>query len=208
MSVVALAQGVPFFQAGDDLLRSKDMDNNSYDSGDWFNKIDFSFQTDNWGTGLPIARQNQSQWPIMQPLLANTALKPTPQNIAATTDAFQDFMSIRYSSRLFRMQTLAEVQSNLTFLNTGQTQIPGLIVERLDDHGSNYGRYHHIVVFFNAANTQVTFTDPSLQGMHLHLHPIQQGSSDATVKHSTFNSQQGASTIPALTTAVFVSDSE
>jgi pullulanase len=34
MSLVALGQGVPFFMAADDLLRSKDMDQNSYDSGD------------------------------------------------------------------------------------------------------------------------------------------------------------------------------
>ena len=44
MSLVTLGQGVPFFQGGDDLLRSKDMDQNSYDSGDWFNKIDWSGQ--------------------------------------------------------------------------------------------------------------------------------------------------------------------
>jgi pullulanase len=208
MSVIALAEGVPFFQGGDDLLRSKDMDNNSYDSGDWFNKIDFSFQTDNWGTGLPIASQNQSEWPIMQPLLANPALDPTPQNISAATKAFQEFMAIRYSSGLFRMQTFHEVQSNLTFLNTGQNQIPGLIVERLDDHGTNYGRFHHVVVFFNGSNAPVNFTGTSLAGMHLHLHPVQQHSSDATVQQSTFNSQQGTATIPALTTAVFVSESE
>jgi len=208
MSVIELAEGVPFFQGGDDLLRSKDMDNNSYDSGDWFNKIDFSYQTDNWGTGLPIASQNQSQWPIMQPLLANPALEPTPQNISAATKAFQEFMVIRYSSGLFRMQTFNEVQSSLTFLNTGQTQIPGLIVERLDDHGTNYGRFHHIVVFFNGSNALVSFTDASLAGMRLHLHPVQQHSSDATVQQSTFNSQPGTATIPALTTAVFVSESE
>jgi pullulanase len=55
MGLVTLGQGIPFFQAGDDLLRSKDMDQNSYDSGDWFNKIDWSGQTANWGIGLPIA---------------------------------------------------------------------------------------------------------------------------------------------------------
>ncbi|HEY3626154.1 MAG TPA: pullulanase-type alpha-1,6-glucosidase [Terracidiphilus sp.] len=208
MSLVALGQGVPFFQAGDDLLRSKDMDNNSYDSGDWFNKIDFSFQTANWGIGLPIASQNQAQWPIMQPLLANPALAPTPQNISATTQAFQEFMAIRYSSGLFRMATLNEVENYLSFLNTGPSQTPGLIVMRLDDHGSNYGKYHHIVVFFNGGNTQVTFTDASLAGMHLHLHPVQDGSSDPVVKQARFKSQQGTATIPALTTAVFVSDSE
>ncbi len=208
MSLIALGEGVPFFQGGDDLLRSKDMDNNSYDSGDWFNKIDFSYQTANWGIGLPIASQNQSQWGYMQPLLANTALDPTPQNIAASTRAFQEFMAIRYSSGLFRMQTLNEVQSNLTFLNVGQTQIPGLIVERLDDHGTSYGRYHHIVVFYNGSNAQVSFSDASLQGMHLHLHPLQQSSSDPTVKQAAFNAQAGSATIPALTTAVFVSDVE
>ena len=208
MSIIALGQGVPFFQAGDDLLRSKDMDNNSYDSGDWFNKIDFSYQTANWGIGLPIASQNQAQWPIMQPLLANPALAPTPQNISSTTKAFQEFMQIRYSSALFRMDTFNEVQNNLSFLNTGPTQTPGLIVMRLDDHGGNYGRYHHIVVFFNASNAQVTFSDASLAGMHLHLHPVQDASSDAVVKQSRFKSQAGTAMIPALTTAVFVSDSE
>jgi pullulanase len=58
MSLVVLGQGVPFFQGGDDMLRSKDMDQNSYDSGDWFNKIDWSGKTANWGIGLPIASQN------------------------------------------------------------------------------------------------------------------------------------------------------
>jgi pullulanase len=39
-SIVMLSQGVPFFQAGDDLLRSKSLDRNSYNSGDWFNRGD------------------------------------------------------------------------------------------------------------------------------------------------------------------------
>ena len=82
MSLVTLGQGIPFFQGGDDLLRSKDMDQNSYDSGDWFNKIDWSGQTANWGIGLPIASQNQAQWPIMTPLLSNPAYTPLPANIA------------------------------------------------------------------------------------------------------------------------------
>jgi pullulanase len=205
MSLITLAEGVPFFLGGDDLLRSKDMDNNSYISGDWFNKIDFSYQTDNWGIGLPVANQNQSEWPIMQPLLANPALDPTPQNIASTTRAFQEFMAIRSSSGLFRMQTFNEVQANLTFLNTGTSQIPGLIVMKLDANGKNYGPYAHIVVLFNATDAQVTFTSTVLQGMQLVLHPVQQHSSDPTVRQSTFNSKTGAATIPALTTAVFVS---
>ena len=77
---------------------------------------------------------------------------------------------------------------------------------QLDDHGRNYGGAHHIVVFFNASNAPVTFTHATLAGMSLHLHPAQQQSSDAVLKSAAFAAKAGAATIPALTTAVFVSD--
>jgi pullulanase len=205
MSLVTLGEGVPFYQAGDDLLRSKDMDQNSYDSGDWFNKIDWSGKTANWGIGLPIASQNGGQWSIMTPLLSNSAYSPRPEDIAHSGAAFREFMQIRYSSGLFRMVTFAEVQQNLAFLNTGPSQVPGLIVMRLDANGRNYGPYNHILVVFNATNEQVTFADPGLQGLHLRLHPIQRGSSDALTQHSSFSTKTGAATVGALTTAVFVS---
>jgi pullulanase len=204
MSLVQLGQGVPFFQAGDDLLRSKDMDQNSYDSGDWFNKIDWSGKTANWGIGLPIASQNGGQWSIMTPLLSDPAYTPQPQNIAYSGNAFREFLQIRYSSRLFRLPSFAEVQRNLTFLNTGPNQIPGLIVMKLSANGGDYGPYNNILVVFNATNQQVTFTDATLQGMHLNLHPIQRGSSDPLTRQSTFIAKTGAATVGALTTAVFV----
>jgi pullulanase len=204
MSLIELGQGVPFFLAGDDLLRSKDMDGNSYDSGDWFNKLDFSYQSDNWGTGLPIASQNQGNWPIMQPLLANPALTPQPSDIAHSRDAFREFLEIRGTSGLFHMQTLAEVQANLHFLNVGPNQTPGLIVMKLDANGGDFGRYQHIVVVFNATNVQVSFQNPALAGLRLRLHPIQEHSTDPIVGQSSFNAQTGTLVVPALTTAVFV----
>ncbi len=208
MSLVTLGEGIPFFQGGDDLLRSKDMDQNSYDSGDWFNKIDWSGQTANWGIGLPIASQNEGQWPIMTPLLSNSTYTPLPANIEYSNAAFQELLKIRYSSDLFRMATFAEVQNNLTFLNTGQNQTPGLIVMKLDAHGGNYGIYKHIVVVFNGTNASVTFTDSRLQGLALHLHPVQQNSSDPATRQSAFNFKEGTATVPALTTAVFAAETE
>jgi pullulanase len=205
-SLIELGQGVPFFLGGDDLLRSKDMDNNSYDSGDWFNKLDFSYQSDNWGTGLPIASQNQGNWPIMQPLLANPALTPQPSDIALSRDAFREFLEIRGTSGLFHMATLAEVQANLHFLNEGPSQTPGLIVMKLDANGGDYGRYQHIVVVFNATDAQVSFQDSSLVGLGLHLHPVQQHSSDPIVGQSSFSATTGTLVVPALTTAVFVTE--
>ena len=206
MSLLALAEGVPFFHAGDDLLRSKDLDNGSYNSGDWFNKIDWSGQGNNWGIGLPLANVNQAAWPIDQPLLADPALKPSPAAIAATAAAFQEFLQIRSNEGLFRLRTLDEVQANLSFLNTGQEQTPGLIVMQLDDHGKTYGGAHHLVVFFNAANAPVTFTSQSLAGRPMHLHPVQQGSADTTVRQATLDGKTGRAVIPALTTAVFVGE--
>jgi len=206
MSLVTLGEGVPFFQGGDDLLRSKDMDQNSYNSGDWFNKIDWTGQTANWGIGLPIASQNQGQWPIMTPLLSNPAYTPLPANIAYSEAAFQELLKIRYSSELFRMPTFEQVQKNLTFLNTGPNQIPGLIVMKLDANGGNDGPYKHIVVLFNATNAPVTFTNSQLQGLPLHLHPVQHASADPITRTSTFNSKTGTFTVPALTTAVFIAE--
>src|SRR5690606_33160624 len=75
LSTAAFAQGVPFFHAGSDLLRSKSLDRNSYDAGDWFNAIDWTGgQTghgNGFGRGLPLAGDNQEMWSVMRPLLAN-----------------------------------------------------------------------------------------------------------------------------------------
>ncbi|MBE2239059.1 MAG: pullulanase-type alpha-1,6-glucosidase, partial [Caldilineaceae bacterium] len=43
-AIVLLSQGVPFQQAGTELLRSKSFDRDSYNSGDWFNFLDFTYQ--------------------------------------------------------------------------------------------------------------------------------------------------------------------
>ena len=46
----------------------------------------------------------------MQPLLAASALKPTPADIAWTRDAFLDLLRIRASTPLFRLRTADDVQ--------------------------------------------------------------------------------------------------
>src|SRR6185369_5795113 len=101
--LVLLSQGIPFFQAGDDLLRSKSGDGNSYNSGDWFNGLDFTYQSNNWGIGLPPAADNQGNWPLLQPLLANSALRPSHDDIVGATTHFQEMLQIRESSPLFHL---------------------------------------------------------------------------------------------------------
>jgi hypothetical protein len=77
---------------------------------------------------------------------------------------------------------------------------------KLDANGGNYGRFQHIVVVFNATNAPVSFQNSGLVGLNLHLHPVQQSSTDAIVVRSSFNAQTGTFAVPALTTAVFVSE--
>ena len=217
MSMIALGQGVPFFFGGDDLLRSKDMDDNSYNSGDWFSKVNWTLaeeehdpsllsqESDNWGIGLPVQNVNGGQWPIMQPLLANSALKPTPENISAAAEAFQMFLRIRSSSSLFHMVTLAEVQKNLHFLNTGPSQVPGLIVMKLDDNRYDCHDFRHIVVVFNATLQPISFQDDQLRGLGLYLHPEEARSKDAATASASVDNHSGTVHVDGLTTAVFVS---
>jgi pullulanase len=195
-SIVLLGQGIPFFHAGDDIIRSKSGDNNSYDSGDWFNQIDWSLQKNNWGIGLPMNSQNSWQWSILQPLLADPALLANTTNIQRAYDHFREMLRVRYSSPLFRMTTEPQIQQNLHFLNVGPNQVPGVIVMVL---GS--GR-QQIVAVFNASNQSQTIADPSLANLNLQLHPVLRQSTDPVVRQSTY-SNAGSVTVPALTTAVY-----
>ena len=64
LATTALAQSPSFWHAGNDLLRSKSLDRNSYDSGDWFNRIDWSGQESTFGSGLPPPPDNEAKWPL------------------------------------------------------------------------------------------------------------------------------------------------
>ena len=204
-ALVMFSQGVPFFQAGDDLLRSKSLDRNSYNSGDWFNRLDFTYQSNNWAIGLPPSADNQSMWPTMQPLLANPDLAPTPQDIAFARDTYRELLQIRAESPLLRLQTAVQIQNQLQFHNTGTGQIPGLIVMSISDlTGENIDpNADMIVVLFNATPDTIDFTESAVVGLPLALHPVQQNSVDSVVKNAVFESDSGTFTVPAWTAAVF-----
>ncbi|MGC8800011.1 MAG: pullulanase-type alpha-1,6-glucosidase [Chloroflexus sp.] len=205
LSLTALAQGIPFFHAGDELLRSKSLDRNSYNSSDWFNRIDWRGQENTFGSGLPPAWDNQSNWPIMAPLLANPDLKPDEALMRATYDHFREMLRIRRSTPLFRLRTGEEVERMVSFFNNGPDQIPGLIVMSISDNGvtrvdPNIGQ---VVVLFNARPDTVTITIPELANGDLRLHDVQVASSDERVTQSRYQ-VDGTFSVPARTTAVFV----
>ena len=202
--LIALGQGVPFFHAGQDMLRSKSMDRDSFNSGDWFNWLDFTHALNNWGGGLPVASKNEANWPIMQPLLANPALVVGPARIGAAVDHFQEMTQIRKSSRLFRLPSESEVISRLEFHNTGPAQTPGLIVMSLaDDYGDVDLTNELIVVLFNATDDPSNFGFPAM-GRDFRLHPVLAESVDPVVQTAHYNVGTEAFNVPARTTAVFL----
>src|SRR3546814_4901804 len=125
-SLIARGQGSPFCHAGQDSLRAKSRDRDSFNAGDWFNAIDWSLDSSGWGHGLPSEEKNKDAWPLMQPLLADPALAPDKAARERSLSAFEMFLRIRNSSPLFRLRDDAAVREHLRFLNTGPAQIPGL----------------------------------------------------------------------------------
>ncbi len=202
LSIPMFSQGIPFFHAGDDLLRSKSLDRNSYDSGDWFNALDWTYQTNNWGVGLPI--EGTDKWDIFRPILANTALAPDSAQITSAASVFKEFLQIRKSSPLFRLTTEEQVSADVSFFNTGPEQIPGLIVMRLEDVEDIDANYDEILVFFNANQQPIQFTESTMTGKTFTLHPALINSVDTVATHSAYDPGTGAFSIPPLSTSVFV----
>jgi pullulanase-type alpha-1,6-glucosidase len=207
ISIVMLGQGIPFFQAGQEFLRSKSGDRNSYDSGDWFNRVDWTLEENNWGSGLPPERENSNNWGVLRPVLAQADLKPGRTQMVGALTHFQELLQIRKSSPLFRLRTAEQVNSQLSFLNTGAGQIPGLIVMRLADPGTGAldldPLREQIVVLVNAADEPVTFTAAALAGSGLKLHEVQAFSGDAALAGASFNDANGTFVVPARTTLVY-----
>lgn len=208
ISIVLLSQGVPFFHAGDDMLRSKSLDRNSYNSGDWFNRLDFTYETNNWAVGLPPAGDNQSNYPIMTPLLGQEGITPNREHILSSVSHFQEMLRIRKSSVLFRLETAEDVQARVAFHNTGPNQLPGVIVMSIADDGELVNldpTLSMIVVVFNATDEPISFTQDQLAGTPFVLHFFQQLSHDSVVRTSSYDRATGTFNVPARTTAVFVS---
>ena len=172
LSIVGLAQGIPFIQMGSDILRSKSLDRNSYDSGDWFNKVYWDRSSNNFGKGLPPAWDNSGRWTIMSPLLLNTALDPAASDMNAAAAHLREILRLRKSSPLFRLTSEPDANSHVFFYNTDNSK-DGLIVMALSDAAAPDldASYETILVFFNANKISQSYTISGANGFS--LHPLQ-----------------------------------
>jgi pullulanase len=206
-AINAFSQGIAYWHAGIEGLRSKSLDRNSFDSGDWFNRIDWTFSDNGFGRGLPPAADNGKDWPLLRPLLAKPALKPDAETIRWTRDVFLDLLRIRASSSLFRLRTAQDVGKRLRFLNTGPEQIATLIVEHLDGHDLADTDFRELMVLINVDTDSVDFDSSAQIGRPWALHPLQRraDAADARVRaDAAFTREHGRFHIPARSAAVFV----
>ncbi|MFG3344997.1 pullulanase-type alpha-1,6-glucosidase [Streptomyces sp. NPDC048018] len=194
MATATLSQGPALSQAGSDLLRSKSLDRNSFDSGDWFNAIHWDCRDGNgFGRGLPPAADNRSKWVHAKPLLADPAVAPGCAEIDGASAAYRDLLRIRSGERVFSLDTAARVQDALSFPLSGRDETPGVITMRLGD----------LVVVLNATPRAQRQTVGALAGTGYRLHPVQANGADAVVRAAAYEQSTGTFTVPARTVAVF-----
>jgi pullulanase-type alpha-1,6-glucosidase len=202
----AFSQGVSYFHAGVDTLRSKSEDRNSYESGDWFNRLDWSYNDNYFGTGLPPSPANGSSWGAIKPFLTNANIKPAPADIAWSRDTFRDLLKIRASSSLFRLRTAADIKSRLVFHNTGSTQVPTVLVGQLQGGGLDGAGFAELVYLVNVSPNTQLLTIPALAGKGYELHPVHvaAAAADTRARDASYVSATGAFSVPARTAVVFV----
>ncbi|MFC3148199.1 alpha-1,6-glucosidase domain-containing protein [Piscinibacterium candidicorallinum] len=211
-AITAFSQGVAYFHAGVETLRSKSLDKNSYDSGDWFNRIDWTLTDNYFGTGLPPKRDNGHSWAVYKPVLENPLIKPTAAEIQWTNRAFQDLLKIRASSALFRLPTAQAVSERLRLLNTGPTQNPVLLAGHLNGEGlSGAGgagaNFRQLLYVINASPQAQTLDLPAdLRNAAWVLHPVhREAGADARVANDARTLPGGAAlAIPGRSAVVFV----
>ncbi|WP_159766958.1 pullulanase-type alpha-1,6-glucosidase [Streptomyces sp. HM190] len=192
MATAALSQGPALSQAGTDLLRSKSLDRNSYDSGDWFNAIHWDCRDGNgFGRGLPPATDNKAKWPYAKPLLTSVAVGC--DQIEGTSAAYRDLLRIRSTEDAFSLDTTAQVQSKLSFPLSGEDETPGVITMELGD----------LVVVFNATPEKTKQTVTDLAGTAYALHRVQAEGADPTVRSASYEAESGTFAVPGRTVAVF-----
>jgi pullulanase-type alpha-1,6-glucosidase len=192
MATATLSQGPALSQAGTDLLRSKSLDRNSYDSGDWFNAVHWNCADGNgFGRGLPMAADNAAKWPYAKPLLSQVGVGC--EQIEGASAAYRDLLRIRTSEQDFSLGTAEQVQSRLSFPLSGKDETPGVITMRLGD----------LVVVFNATPERQEQRVPALAGTGYRLHPVQAAGVDSTVQSSSYAAESGTFAVPGRTVAVF-----
>jgi pullulanase-type alpha-1,6-glucosidase len=201
------SQGVAYFHAGIETLRSKSMDGNSFDSGDWFNRLDWTFQDNYFGTGLPPAKDNAVNYPFIRPLFNDSLIKPGAEHIALARDMFLDLLKIRASTTLFRLRTAQDIKQRLKFYNTGPQQEPTVLAVHLEGKDYPGAVFSELIYFINVDTISHELVLKDEQGKPYQLHPVHlaTGAADTRVRaQAGYEAKTGQFVVPARSALVYV----
>ncbi len=174
LATAMLGQGVPFTHQGVELLRSKSMQRDSYDSGDWYNRVDYSLQDNNWDKGLPRQDKDGGNYALIQKVIDTDGSNAKPGNaqMAEMVSYYKELASLRAHYPLLTLGKGEEVIKRVSFLNTGRDQVPGLIVMAIDNgtaSGSDIDpTLDGLLVAINATNRDIPF-DTGVSGLVVSL---------------------------------------
>lgn len=206
-ALTAFSQGVAYHHAGVEVLRSKSLDRNSFDSGDWFNRLDWTYGDNGFGAGLPPARETSKDWPLLRPVLSDPTIKPRPDDIRWMRDGFIDLLRIRSSSSLFRLRTTVDVQERLSFRNVGPDQNPTVIAAHLDGDGYPGAGFAEILYLVNVSPDPQTLVLEDARDKDYVLHPIHlhRDAADRRPREAArYEQSTGSFTVPARAAVVYV----
>ncbi|MEL4503984.1 pullulanase-type alpha-1,6-glucosidase [Luteococcus sp. H138] len=204
LATVTFGQAPFLWHAGADLLRSKSLDRNSFNSGDWFNRLDWTGTDNGFGHGLPSADDNMTRWHWLKPLLGDRSLKPSAAQVAAAAHQAHMLLKVRRSSRLFRLGNTEQIITKVHFPLSGTDAArPGVVTMHIDDReGVRVDPdLQGLVVVFNSRGEDVRQEIPALAGERFVVSPLQPQDVYPVIQRAHFDGE--AFEVPARTVAVF-----
>lgn len=152
LASVILGQSPVFDQQGSDLLRTKFFQNDSYNTGDFGNLVNYDATK---GNGfIPYALVNKSKdaddWDaILKVSKYNTDVGADVK--AKMIDTYKKLATIRKEHNIIHLGSADLIKENVSFLNVGSKQIPGLIVMKVVKPASVTDTANELYVVLNAA---------------------------------------------------------
>lgn len=164
LATAILGQSPAFDQQGSDLLRTKYFQNDSYNTGDFSNKVNYdSTKGNEFIPGAIVNKEKDSaDWDAITKVgKYNTDVGADVK--AKMVDTYKALATIRRDNDALHLGTADLIKSNVKFLNTGTAQKNGLIVMHTKKASGTNGA-DEVVVMLNAIPEETSF-DTSISGL-------------------------------------------
>ncbi|MDX7987759.1 pullulanase-type alpha-1,6-glucosidase [Xenorhabdus sp. 12] len=205
LAPVFLGQGLAFDQQGSELLRSKSFTRDSYNAGDWFNRVSYDYRDNNYDVGLPEYGNDGVNYPLIN-RVKNQVKKPGRDELSQMMAFYQELLQLRQFSPLMSLGDGAAVKQRVDFMNVGPRQQIGLLVMTIDDGNTTSAdrdwRFDGLVVIINAAPWSTPVKDLNAQG--LRLNDIQRELGESSLAAGVRIMENGEVIMPAWSAAILV----